>query len=391
MTERQMQLRIGALVLAGILLFVGFVLAIGRRSALFEERYSLWTSFASTEGLGVGASVRLAGVPIGTVTRITFGRDPRDRGIIIWLSLERRVQERIREDSVASIGTIGLLGDKVLDVTVGSADKPPLRAGGRLASMAPVDYGQLLQKGEQILSHVNRITAELDEFVAGGAQTGGRTLNDALRSLRATLVEVERGQGVLHEMIYGKQGAGTLVTLDQTAKRLDRLVAEVEQGRGLLHGLIYTPEAENLGRLARAAESLEALLRQAQDGPGLLHTLLYDRQGPDMLARLDRTSERLEQLATSLQEGDGLLPALLFDPKRKEILTDLQTAAAGIRQAAADIQRLTDRVAAGQGTLGALIEDPTVYEDLSALLRGAERSVLLRGIIRGAREKGEPR
>ena len=65
MTERQMQLRIGALVLTVILLFMGFVLSIGRRSALFEKRYSLGTSFISAEGLAVGALVRLGGVPVG--------------------------------------------------------------------------------------------------------------------------------------------------------------------------------------------------------------------------------------------------------------------------------------------------------------------------------------
>src|SRR3989338_8325241 len=99
MTERQMQLRIGALVLVAILLFMGFVLSIGRRSALFEDRYSLWTSFSSTEGLTVGAPVRLAGVTVGTVTRVAFGRDPKDRRIILTLTVEQRVRDRIREDS----------------------------------------------------------------------------------------------------------------------------------------------------------------------------------------------------------------------------------------------------------------------------------------------------
>src|SRR5574342_585980 len=85
MTERQMQLRIGALVLVAIGLFMTFVLSIGQRSALFQERYSLWTSFSATEGLAVGAPVRLAGLTVGNVTRISFGRDPKDRRIAITL------------------------------------------------------------------------------------------------------------------------------------------------------------------------------------------------------------------------------------------------------------------------------------------------------------------
>ncbi|MBI2163130.1 MAG: MCE family protein, partial [candidate division NC10 bacterium] len=174
MTERQMQLRIGALVLVAILLFMGFVLSIGRRSALFEDRYSLWTSFSSTEGLTVGAPVRLAGVTVGNVTRVAFGRDPKDRRIILTLTVEQRVRDRIREDSVASIGTIGLVGDKVLDITVGSFDRPPLSPGAQLASVDPPDYSRLLQKGDRILDNVTRITASLDEFLAGGESAGKR-------------------------------------------------------------------------------------------------------------------------------------------------------------------------------------------------------------------------
>jgi phospholipid/cholesterol/gamma-HCH transport system substrate-binding protein len=71
------------------------------------------------------------------------------------------------------------------------------------------------------------------------------------------------------------------------------------------------------------------------------------------------------------------------------VLEDIKAAAAGIKAVAADLQVVTTRLRLGEGTLGALLEDPTVYEDLSALLRGANRSVLLRSLIRSTREDGE--
>jgi phospholipid/cholesterol/gamma-HCH transport system substrate-binding protein len=424
MTERQMQLRIGALVLVGIVLFIGFVLSVGKRSALFEERYSLWTSFSSTEGLAVGSPVRLAGVTVGNVTRISFGRDPRDRRIAITLTVEQRVQDRIREDSVASIGTIGLVGDKVLDLTVGSYDRPVLRPGAQLASVDPPDYFRLLQKGDRILDHVTRISASLDEFFTGGGQVEKRTLNDALRSLRTTLMEIEKGEGLAHDLIYGKEGSDLIGSFDRTAKTLERLVQAVEKERGLLHALIYTPQEETLGRLTRTMdradallkdlkeESLgrlnrtmdraDALLKDAKEGPGLLHTLIYDREGAELLTRLGRTGERLEELVRSVREGQGLVPSLLFDPERVKVLDDLQASAAGLRNLTGDLQggaaglrtltqdlqTVVTRLRDGEGTLGALLEDPTVYEDLSALLRGANRSLLLRSLIRSTREDG---
>jgi phospholipid/cholesterol/gamma-HCH transport system substrate-binding protein len=388
MTERQMQLRIGALVLTAILLFIGFVLSVGKRSALFEERYSLWTSFSSTEGLAVGAPVRLAGVTVGNVTRIAFGRDLKDRRIALTLSVEQRVQDRIREDSVVSIGTIGLVGDKVLDVTVGSLDRPALQPGARLASVDPLDYTVLVQKGDRILDNVTRITASLDEFLAGGESAGKRNLNEALRSLRATLVEVEKGGGLLHDIIYGKEGADLLARVDRTVQSLERTARAIETQRGLLHALIYTPQEDTLGRLTRALAGLDDLVREAKEGRGLLHALIYDPQAAEILIRLDQTGQELEAFVRAAREGKGLVPSLLFNAEGAKVLEDVQAAAQNMRAVAADLQTITARLRQGEGTIGGLLEDPTVYEDLSALLRGANRSLLLKGLIRSTVEEG---
>lgn len=388
MTERQMQVRIGALVLTAILLFMAFVLSVGKRSALFEERYSLWTSFSSTEGLAVGAPVRLAGVTVGNVTRIAFGRDLKDRRIALTLSVEQRVQDRIREDSVASIGTIGLVGDKVLDVTVGSLDRPALRPGARLASVDPLDYMVLVQKGDRILDNVTRITASLDEFLAGGESAGKRNLNESLRSLRATLVEVEKGGGLLHDIIYGKEGADLLARVDRTVQSLERTARAVENEHGLLHALIYTPQEDTLGRLTRALAGLDDLIREAKEGRGLVHALIYDPQATQILVRLDQTGQELEAFVRAAREGKGLVPSLLFNAEGAEVLGDVQAAAQNMRAVAADLQTITARLRQGEGTIGGLLEDPTVYEDLSALLRGANRSQLLKGLIRSTVEEG---
>ncbi len=388
MTERQLQLRIGALVLVAILLFVGFVLSIGRRSALFEKRYTLRTSFTSAEGLAVGAPVRLGGVPVGNVTGIAFGRDLKDRGIVVELAVEQRVQDRIREDSVASIGTIGLVGDKVLDITVGSYDRPPLPTGGRLGSVDPTDFSRLLQKGDQILEHVTRISASLDEFLSGDASAGKRNLNEAIQSIRNTLVEVEKGQGLLHDVIYGREGAELLGKVDRTVASLEHVTQAIEKERGFLHALIYTPQEETMDRLTRTLAGLEDMVREAREGRGLLHALIYDPEGAELIASLSRSGEQLEGLVRSVREGQGLVPSLLFDPESAKVLEDIKAAAAGIKAVAADLQVVSGRLRRGEGTIGALLEDPTVYEDMSALLRGANRSTLLRGLIRSTLEDG---
>ena len=390
MTQAQMQLRIGVLVLTAILLFMGFVLAVGKRSALFEDRYTLWTSFESTEGLAVGAPVRLAGVTVGTVTQINFSRQLRERSIVLMLSVEQRVQDRIREDSVASIGTIGLVGDKVLDITVGSEDRPVLKAGTRIASENPIDYSALVRKGDRILDNVTRITASLDTFLGGKeAATGKQDLNESLRSLRTTLVQVEKGGGLLHNIIYGTEGNALLARLDRTAQSLERTAQAIETGHGFLHALIYTSQEDTMGRLTEALTQLDDLLRDVKEGRGLLHALIYDPQATMILTRLDHTGQELEDFVRAAREGKGLLPSLLFDPEGAKVLADLQAAAKDMRAMAADLETVTSRLRQGQGTIGGLLEDPTIYEDLSSLLRGANRSFLLRSLIRSTVKDGD--
>jgi phospholipid/cholesterol/gamma-HCH transport system substrate-binding protein len=403
MTERQMQLRIGILVLAALVLFAGFVLSIGSRSQLFEERYSLWTAFTTAEGLAAGSPVRLGGIPVGSVTRIDFGRDPKDRRIAVTLSVEERVRDKIRADSVATIGTIGLVGDKVLDITVGSHDKPALPSGGQLASVDPPDFMKLVQKGDQILDQVTRIGTSLEGFLGGGDGQAGRTVEETLRSLRTTVVEVEKGSGLLHELVYGKSGPALLAKLDRTAGTLEQLAQAVEKEDGLLHALIYSPQDETLGRLSRSLGEIEGLLRQARQGPGLAHALFFDPKGAELLRSLASAGEEVERFVRDFRQGEGLVPTLLFNPDSAKILGDLQATAAGMRQLTselqgiatgvremtADLQVVAERLRRGEGTMGALLEDPTVYEDLSALLRGANRSLLLRSLIRSLREDGQ--
>ncbi len=396
MTERQMQVRIGVVVLVAILLFVGFVLSVGQRSTLFQERYALRAYFTSTEGLAVGAPVRLAGVTVGNVTRISFSPNPQDRRILLTLSVERRLADRIRADSVASIGTIGLVGDKVLDITVGSFDKPVLPSDAILPSMNPTDYSTLLQKGDQILDHVNRISASLDEFLAGGGgQEGKRNLTEALKSLRDVLAQVQKGHGLLHDLVYGREGVDVMARLDHTLQSLEQVTAAVQHQNGLLHALIYEPQEQTLGRFTHAMDTLNDLLREAKEGKGLLHALLYDPEGAQILTHLNKASAELQAFTQAARGGQGLLPSLLFDPQGAKAVQDVQAAAAEARKtladaqaAAANLKAITDRIRQGEGTIGGLVEDPTVYEDLSNLLRGANQSWLLRALIRSTIESG---
>ena len=156
-----------------------------------------------------------------------------------------------------------------------------------------------------------------------------------------------------------------------------------------MNKLAYWVRALRRGRIRRIRTIGSWLLG------GLLHALMYDPQATEILVRLNRTGEELEGLVRAAREGKGLVPSLLFDPAGAKVVEDVRaaaenvrTAAENVRAVATDLQTITAQPRQGEGTIGGLLEDPTVYEDLSALLRGANRSMLLKSLIRSTVEEG---
>ena len=149
-----------------------------------------------------------------------------------------------------------------------------------------------------------------------------------------------------------------------------------------MNKLAYWVRALRRGRIRRIRTIGSWLLG------GLLHALIYDPQATEILVRLNRTGEELEGVVRAAREGKGLVPSLLFDPAGARVVEDVRAAAENVRAVATDLQTITAQLRQGEGTIGGLLEDPTVYEDLSALLRGANRSMLLKSLIRSTVEEG---
>jgi phospholipid/cholesterol/gamma-HCH transport system substrate-binding protein len=344
--EQSMKLRVGIFVLGLLTLFMVFVLTIGSQSRIFERRYNLHAFFGTIEGLNVGAPVRLAGVSIGSVSAITFSKDLSSKKIRVTMSLDARLKDRIREDSIASIGTIGLVGDKVLELTVGSPDKKVLPPGAVVASIEPPDYAQLLQRGSQIVDNVVKISDSMSQLLGGGPGTTARKdLAESIGSLNRIMGEIEHGGGLLHATIYEKR-SGTI-----------------------------------LKDLSDAATSLKRMSQALEHGEGLLPALLYDPKSREVLTDLKQVTRGMGELLAKFQDKKGLAYVLFADPRADAIMADLE-------QTSKNLKLVSARLAKGEGTLGALIDDPTLYEDLASLLRGANRSLILRSLIQSTRRSG---
>jgi phospholipid/cholesterol/gamma-HCH transport system substrate-binding protein len=126
--ERRQKLKVGVFVLVGLVAFLGMIYALGARARLFEPRYTIHAEFNEVGGLVEGATVRLAGVQIGRVTGVRLPADPGGK-VRVDLTIGRQFATRVRKDSVARIETQGLLGDKIIELSVGTVAAAAVKAG----------------------------------------------------------------------------------------------------------------------------------------------------------------------------------------------------------------------------------------------------------------------
>lgn len=245
-----MQIQVGAFVAIGLLLAMMVIFLLGSEKKLFETHYTLVCLFDDISGLREGATVQLAGIHVGTVRQILFEEKIEKKKVKLVLKISKRFQDRIRADSRATIVTQGLLGDKMVFVSVGSAEAEILKDGSILPSESPSGFAEVLQKGDVLLKNVNDVALQVKD-----------------------------------------------------------ILDEVKTGEGLIHGVIYNPHGE-------------------------------------------------------------------------ELVNDLKLIAENLSEASRHIAGVTRKIDSGQGTIGALVNDATLFNDLKTLLGKANRNKLIRAVIR---------
>ena len=293
--------RLGLFVLVGLGCLMAVLLLLGRKQSLFSAAVPVQADFRNVAGLLTGNNVRLAGIDVGTVRRIRILNDSTVR---VELSLNRAVQPFVKKNAVASIGTDGLVGNTIVNLTAVAAPAPPVAPGDVLRTTTPVAIDQMLSTLNVSNKNLIGITQNLHEITRklNGSEALWQLLDN--QQLAADL-----GRSV-------RQVASTTGQLERSAQDVRHLTRGIRQGRGPVGYLLTdTAFAGRLGhatrRLAGTSDTLAATLtglrRQLHDGAGPLHTLLADTVAAGQLRQSVRQVEqgtaRFSQTMTALQHN----------------------------------------------------------------------------------------
>jgi phospholipid/cholesterol/gamma-HCH transport system substrate-binding protein len=340
------EIKVGLFVIAGLALTMMSIFLIGNTKQLWEQKVGYQIAFQDVAGLKPGAPIRMGGVDVGAVTRIGHADDLADTRIYVKVSINKAESRRLRADTVAHVENRGLLGDKMIVLSVGSPTAQQLEPGAMIQSEEPSD----------VFAAANKVAAAAVETInslqplaqALGDPKFAADIKGSVADAHALLDAVVRGEGPMHRLFFDRQ----------EAERIDQLLVHLD---------------ETTGHIDAAMADVQDVTTHVRNGPGIAHALIYDGQ---ISKDVGGSVSELHQDLQAIRQGNGFLHALLYgDDPSQHVMSNLNAMSDDLRAIVGDVRQ-------GRGTIGGLLVDPTIYEDIKGLVGNVERNEVLRALVR---------
>ena len=335
------QLKVGLIVLASVTLLcvLLFLMTSSSGMTVFGKKLIVHTYFANSAGLKVGAPVELEGVTIGEVRRVEITTDPAHKltPVLVIMKLDPRYEASLHTDSTASLSTVGVLGDTVVDIESTVAVGPPLQDGAELRTLETPNLQDVVKASQGTVESLNVILAKMNRIV-DSIQTGqgsvGKLIEDPTLYNQAT-ASLSELHTLTANLNHGRGSAGKLLTdntlynrLSDTATKLDNIANSLSAGHGSAGKLLTDETLYN--NLNSALAHANSLLAEADAGKGGLGLMIKD---PAFARKLNDTVTQLDTVLTDVNTGKGTLGKLATDEEAYNNLNKLLTSSTDLVQA----------------------------------------------------------
>jgi phospholipid/cholesterol/gamma-HCH transport system substrate-binding protein len=297
----------------------------------FSHKLTITTYFENAAGLKVGGAVNLEGVTIGNVKTVTVVTSPERKltPVQVVMKIDSKYQPSLHTDSTASLTTVGLLGDEVVDINSQVATGPMLQDGAELKTLEQPGMEDVVKASQGAIEQLNVILAKMNNVVTD------------LQSGKGSF-----GQLLINPELYNKFTAA--------ADQIQILSAKLNSNNNTV-GKFFNDNAQMYDKLNDAVAKVDDITSDVQAGKGSLGMVLKD---PAFAKKLDDSLTNLNAILADAQAGKGTAGVLLKDPTFAKKVTDAVTQA----------DDLLTQINAGQGTIGKLMKDDTTANNLNKLL-----------------------
>ena len=267
------KIKLGMFISLGIVVFVLAIYFIGERQQLFRNTFHLSGVFKDVAGLQAGNNVRLSGINVGTVENISLVSDTSVRVDVV---IDESTRKFIRKDAVATIGSEGLMGNKVLIITPGTGGKKVIENNDVIQTSQPIDMDNILLSLKTTIDNTSNITSDLSKItnnIQSGKGTIGRLLMDQslAQNFDSTIVNLNQGIAGINNILNNAEKSISY-NFDSTLINLREGSIFLRQGLFELNDLMSDANksmAKNIDstfvNLKEGTKELKNLLEKAQD------------------------------------------------------------------------------------------------------------------------------
>jgi phospholipid/cholesterol/gamma-HCH transport system substrate-binding protein len=267
--------RLGVFITVGIAIFVIAIFIIGKQQNLFNPVFRVTTNFYNVSGVQVGNNVRFSGISVGTVDNIKIINDST---VQVDLLIRKDVQQFIKADSQASIGSEGIIGDRIVIITQGSDNAPVAEDGQHILSKEPIETDDIMKSLQTTAGHAEVITLQLAEI----------------------MVNINSGQGMLGRLIQDSTIAENVnLTIENFKKSSEGLDETIEVTKENVFAFMESLQ-KTAAKTEVASNELGEIMTKINSGEGAIGMLLKDTS---IVNNIDETIVNLKESSIGLNEN----------------------------------------------------------------------------------------
>lgn len=341
--------RTGIFVLIGALILFAALFVLGARQQLFQSRVKIYSMYNDVAGLQEGAFVRISGINVGTVSKIslpdTIGK------IVVQFNIRGDALQQIREDSRAMIGTEGLIGARIVMISQGTMAARSITPGDTIPGASPISFTDYQEDIDEVLENLPDLFLNVGITIAAF-----RSIVEKINQGHGTL-GVLVNESTLHDSALAvvNQVRGVIVTTNDALRRVELDVAILTEE--------YASLAEELrnasGDFRKTANQTTLLIETLQEGRGTIGKLITDDSLYVSLTRMTASGDTMISQAS----------AAIYEITQASIIV-----AQAAQQAGLTVQGIATQIERGEGTIGKLLVEDTTYVRLNRILQNLQIS-----------------
>ena len=281
---QRFKVRLGLFIAGGFAIFVLAVFIIGKQKNMFDPVFKLTSTFLNVSGLQVGNNIRFSGINVGTVDNITIINDSMVR---VDMLVRQEVKKFIKSDSKVSIGSEGLIGNRLLTITQGSPNSPIVSKNQQLQSIEPVETDAIIASLKVTVANTEVVTKQAADM----------------------MLKINSGKGTLGRIIHDTEIAQniskSIVNFENTSEELDKTMSSTRNSLAvIMQSLQLTADNAKV-----STQQLEEIMTGINNGQGTVGRLLYDTVTSN---NIDLTITNLKSSSKALDENLEALKHNIF-------------------------------------------------------------------------------